>query len=65
MIDLVALFSTNIGVGLVCIAAIWLDRQLPKGHQVSTAVLWATVASAVVINLMALISAREVLARYL
>ncbi len=65
MIDLVALFSTNLGVGLVCVAAIWLDRQLPPERRSSRLIWWATVLSAVVINLMALLSAREVLGKYL
>jgi Mn2+/Fe2+ NRAMP family transporter len=64
MIDLVALFSTNIGVGLVCLAALWLDRQLPSRNRVSRWIWWATVAAAAVINLMSLISAREVIGKY-
>ncbi|MEE8162292.1 MAG: Nramp family divalent metal transporter [Acidobacteriota bacterium] len=65
MIDLVALFSTNLGVGLVCVAAVWLDRQLPPERRSSRLIWWATVLSAVVINLMAFLSAREVLGKYL
>ncbi len=65
MIDLVALFSTNIGVGIVCLSALWLDRQLPTQYRVSRWVWWATIAAAAVINLMALVSAREVLGKYL
>ena len=65
MIDLVALFSTNLGVGLVCVAAVWLDRQLPPERRSSRLIWWATVLSAVVINLMAILSAREVLDKYL
>lgn len=64
MIDLVALFSTNIGVGLVCLAALWLDRQLPAHNRVSRWIWWATVGAAAVINLMSLISARGVIGKY-
>ena len=65
MIDLVALFSTNIGVGLVCLAALWLDRQLPSQDRVSPWIWWSTIAAAAVINLMSLISAREVIGKYI
>ena len=65
MIDLVALFSTNIGVGIVCVAALWLDRQLPPERRASLWIWWATVVSAVVINFMSLVSAREVIGKYL
>ena len=65
MIDIVALFSTNIGVGLVCLAAIWLDCQLEPDRRSSRFIWWATVLSAVVINLVAVISAREVIEKYL
>ena len=65
MIDLVALFSTNIGVGLVCLAALWLDYQLPPQHRVSGWIWWATMLSAAVINFMSLVSAREVIGKYL
>jgi Mn2+/Fe2+ NRAMP family transporter len=65
MIDLVALFSTNIGVGIVCVAALWLDRQLPPERRASRWVWWATVVAAVVINFMSLVSAREVIGKYL
>ena len=65
MIDLVALFSTNIGVGLVCLAALWLDRQLPSQDRVSRWIWWATIAAAAVINLMSLIAAREVIGKYM
>ena len=64
MVDMVALFSTNVGVGLVCIAAIWLNRQLPAAKRVSPWLSGAAVAGAAVTNVMALISAREVLLRY-
>ena len=65
MIDIVALFSTNLGVGLVCVAAVWLDRQLPAERRSSRPLWWATLLSAIVINLMAMLSAREVLDKYL
>ena len=65
MINLVALFSTNIGVGIVCVAALWLDRQLPVERQASPWIWWATVVSALVINFMSLVSAREVIGKYL
>lgn len=65
MIDLVALFSTNLGVGLVCVAAVWLDWQLPTEKRSSRLLWWATVLSAIIINLMAILSAREVLDKYL
>ena len=65
MIDLVALFSTNIGVGLVCLAALWLDRQLPSQDRVSRWIWWPTIAAAAVINLMSLIAVREVIGRYI
>ena len=65
MIDLVALFSTNIGVGIVCVAALWLDRQLPPERRASLWIWWGTVVSAVVINFMSLVSAREVIGKYL
>lgn len=65
MIDIVALFSTNIGVGIVCIAALWLDHQLPPERRASLWIWWATVASALVINFMSLVSAREVIGKYL
>jgi Mn2+/Fe2+ NRAMP family transporter len=65
MIDLVALFSTNIGVGIVCVAALWLDRQLPPERRASLWIWWATIVSAVVINFMSLVSAREVIGKYL
>jgi hypothetical protein len=64
MVDMVALFSTNVGVGLTCIAAIWLNRQLPPGKRVPAWLSGAAVAGAAVTNVMALISAREVLLRY-
>jgi hypothetical protein len=64
MIDLVALFSTNIGVGLVCLAALWLDRQLSPEDRVSRWIWWATIGAAAVINLMSLIAAREVIGKY-
>lgn len=64
MIDLVALFSTNIGVGLVSVAAFWLDRQLPPDRRTSRWMWWAIVLAAAVINLMALVSAREVIGKY-
>jgi Mn2+/Fe2+ NRAMP family transporter len=65
MIDLVALFSTNIGVGIVCVAALWLDHQLPPERRASLWVWWATVVSAGVISFMSLVSAREVIGKYL
>jgi hypothetical protein len=65
MVDLVALFSTNIGVALVCVAAIWLDRQLPAAQRSPVWLRVMALASAVVISLMALLSAREVLGGYL
>ncbi|MGI8782565.1 MAG: Nramp family divalent metal transporter [Acidobacteriota bacterium] len=65
LIDLVALFSTNIGVGLTCFAAVWLDGQLPPERRVARPVWWATLLSAAVIAAMSLISAREVVGRYL
>lgn len=65
MIDLVALFSTNIGVGLVAMAGIWLDRQLPPERRTSPWIFRAAVAAALIINFMALLSAREVVQRYI
>lgn len=65
LIDLVALFSTNIGVGLTCFAAVWLDGQLPPERRVARPVWWATLLSAAVIATMSLVSAREVVGRYL
>lgn len=65
MIDLVALFSTNIGVGLTCVAALWLDRQLAPEKRVSRWLYWPAVAAAVVINVMSLISAGAVIEKYL
>ena len=65
LIDLVALFSTNLGVGLVCVAAVWLDWQLPTERRSSRLLWWATVLSAIIINLMTILSAREVLGKYL
>ena len=65
MIDLVALFSTNIGVGLACIAAVWLDGQLPPEQRTAKPVRWAGIAAAAVISLMAAISAWAVMMRYL
>ena len=65
MIDLVALFSTNIGVGIVCVAALWLDHQLPPERRASIWVWWATVVSAGVVSFMSLVSAREVIGKYL
>lgn len=64
MMDLVALFSTNLGVGLTAAAGIWLDRQLPSEMRTSRWVLWAAVAAAALINFMSVLSAREVLGRY-
>jgi len=64
LIDLVALFSTNLGVGLVCVAAVWLDWQLPTERRSSRLLWWATVLSAIIINLMTILSAREVLGKY-
>ena len=64
MVDMVALFSTNVGVGLTCIAAIWLNRQLPPEKRVPSWLSGAAVAGAAVTNVMALISAREVVLRY-
>ena len=64
MVDMVALFSVNLGVGLTCIAAIWLNRQLPPDKRVPAWLSAAAVAGAAVTNVMALISAREVLLRY-
>ena len=65
MIDMVALFSTNVGVGLVCLAAVWLDRQLDPDLRSSRVIWWATVLSAVVVSLVATVSAHEVIGRYL
>ena len=64
MIDLVALFSTNIGVGLVCLSAVWLDQQLDPHDRCSSIVRWATVLSSIAVNLMAMVSAREVIRNY-
>ena len=65
MIDLVALFSTNIGVGLTCVAAIWLDAQLPPEARAARPLRWAGFAAASIIITMALISAWAVVMRYL
>ena len=65
MIDLVALFSTNIGVGLTCIAAVWLDGQLPPEQRTAKPVRWAGIAAAAVISFMAAASAWAVVVRYL
>lgn len=65
MIDLVALFSTNIAVGLTAFAGIWLDCQLPPKRRTARWILWAAVAGALIINFMAALSAREVLQKYL
>jgi len=65
MIDLVALFSTNIGVGLTCIAAVWLDGQLPPEQRTAKPVRWAGIAAAAVISFMAAVSAWAVVMRYL
>ena len=65
MVDLVALFSTNIGVGLAALAGIWLDRQLPAQLRCSRWILWAAIVGTVFINLMAALSAREVIERYI
>ncbi len=65
MIDLVALFSTNIGVGLTCIAAVWLDGQLPPELRTGRPIRWAGIAAAAVISCMAVISAWAVVMRYL
>ena len=65
MVDLVALFSTNIGVGLAAVAGIWLNRQLPAQLRCSRWILWAAIAGALFINFMAALSAREVIQRYI
>ena len=65
MVDLVALFSTNAGVGLAAVAGSWLDRQLPVEQRSSRWILWAAIAGALFINLMSAISAREVIQRYI
>lgn len=65
MVDLVALFSTNLGVGLVAAAALWLDGQLPADQRAPRWLWWTALAAAAVINAMALLSAREVVAGYL
>ncbi len=65
MIDLVALFSTNIGVGLTCIAAVWLDGQLPRELRTARPIRWAGIAAAAIISCMAALSAWAVVMRYL
>ena len=65
MIDLVALFSTNIGVGLACWAGLWLDTTLPAELRLSRWMRVAAAAAAIVISLMSLLSAQQVLGRYL
>lgn len=56
LMDLVALFSTNLGVGLVCIGALWLDRQLPLEQRAARWLWWATLAAALLINAAAAVS---------
>lgn len=65
MIDLVALFSTNVSVGLACWAGVWLDRRLPRQRRAPAWLWWAAVAAAVVITFMSALSAREVLGKYI
>ena len=65
MIDLVALFSTNIAVGLAAFAGVWLDRQLPSAQRTSPWILWGAIAGTALINFMAALSAREVIHKYL
>ena len=65
MIDLVALFSTNTGVGLACWAGLWFDTTLPAEMRLSRWMRKAAAASAIAISLMSLLSAQQVLGKYL
>ena len=64
MMDIVALFSTNLGVGLVCVGALWLDRQLPAERRAAAWVWWSTLVGAVVVNAAAAVSVWEKLGSY-
>ncbi|HUG52163.1 MAG TPA: Nramp family divalent metal transporter [Vicinamibacteria bacterium] len=49
MMDVVGLVSTNLGVGVAFVAALWLDRRLPPPLRVSRPVFVAGIFSALVV----------------
>lgn len=61
MMDFVALFSTNLGVGLAFLAALWLDRRLPRELRASPLLFGAGVASFLVVLAATAVSAHSLL----
>jgi hypothetical protein len=49
MMDFVGLMSTNLGVTLTFVAALWLDRRLPRPLRTSRAMFVAGIASTLVV----------------
>jgi hypothetical protein len=57
MMDFVALFSTNLGVGLAFVAALWLDRRLPPPLRAPRLLFAAGIASFLLVLAAAAVSA--------
>ena len=57
MMDFVGLFSTNLGVALAFVAALWLDRRLPPALRASRLTFLAGVLSALIVFAATAVSA--------
>lgn len=57
LMDFVALFSTNLGVAVTFVAALWLDRRLPRPLRASPALFVVGVLSFLVVLAATLVSA--------
>lgn len=63
LMDFVGFLSTNLGVTLTFVAALWLDRQLPAPLRVSRPVFLLGILSLLVVTAVTGVSARFLLAR--
>jgi hypothetical protein len=57
MMDVVGLLSTNLGVALAFVAALWLDRRLPRPLRASRLLFGVGLASCLVVFAATAVSA--------
>lgn len=62
LMDFVGVFSTNLGVALAFVAALWLDRRLPAPLRVSRLVFAAGILSALIVLAATAVSAYSLVA---
>ena len=65
MMDILATLSTNLGVAIVCLGAIWLNAQLPPAYRAHRWVLVGTVVSALILWAVTAVSLTQMWAKYL